>query len=174
MRYLKRYKLFENLEDKIDLDELEDYLIDFKQMSLNWDVNIGSSHIIDWDKVNKQIENDVIRQCYLHSGEISDYSERIGEGTINIDFKVGNLYPMRIDFNDLLDGYNMISDYLNDKYSLKSNYIFINMHWNYLYFENFEAIKIWAYGGKYKGTYFSGRYKKGEKIELNRITFGFK
>lgn len=173
MKYLKKYRLFESLEDKIDLDELEDYLIDFKQMDLNWDVNIGSSYIIDWDKVNKHIENDVIRQCYLYSGEVSDYSDRIEGQSINIDLTYNN-HIFSVDFNDLEEAYNMILNYLGDKYLLKPNYIYINQHWIYLYFENFEAIKTWVYGGKYKGSHFSGKYKKGEKIELHRITLGFK
>ena len=53
MKYLKTYnKLFENLESKIDLQELDELLIDFKQMGLNEldiDIKTGSSVVIDWN-----------------------------------------------------------------------------------------------------------------------------
>ena len=51
MKYLKKYTLFENLESKIDLQELDDLLIDFKQMGLDddkIDIKVGSSVVIDW------------------------------------------------------------------------------------------------------------------------------
>jgi len=37
MKYLKTYKLFENLVSKIDFKELVGLLIDFKQMGLDYD-----------------------------------------------------------------------------------------------------------------------------------------
>ena len=180
MKYLKKYKLFENLEDKIDLNELEDILIDFKQMDLDWDVNIGSSYIIDWDKLNNDIQGD-LNQCYLHSGEISDYSKGIknpgyanGFKSLNIDL----LRDSQISFynmDDFEEAYTMVSDYLNEKYNLKSNYIYINYHWTYLYFQNLEAVRTWALGGEYLGKNFIGHtdFRNINGFKAHRVTLGF-
>jgi len=173
MKYLKKYKLFENLEDKIDLNELEDILIDFKQMDLDWDVNIGSSYIIDWDKLNNDIQGD-LNQCYLHSGEISDYSKGIKNQSLSIDL----LRDSQISFyniDDFEEAYTMVSDYLNEKYNLKSNYIYINYHWTYLYFENIEAVRTWTLGGKYLVKNFAGHpdFRKINGFKAHRVTLGF-
>ena len=55
MKYLKNFKIFESLESKIDLQELDSLLIDFKQMGLeelDIDIKTGSSVIIDWNLFN--------------------------------------------------------------------------------------------------------------------------
>ena len=173
MKYLKGYKLFESLEDKIDLNELEDILIDFKQMNLEWDITIGSSSIIDWDKLNGDIEDD-LNQCYLYSGEVSDYSKGIKNQSLNIDLsKESQISFYNID--DFEEAYNMVSDYLNEKYNLKSNYIYINHHWIYLYFQNLEAVRTWTLGGEYLGKNFAGHpdFRNINGFKAHRVTLGF-
>jgi hypothetical protein len=53
MKYIKKFRLFENLESEIDLKELEGLLIDFKQMGLEYDIKTGSSIVIDWNLFNQ-------------------------------------------------------------------------------------------------------------------------
>ena len=65
----------------------------------------------------------------------------------------------------------MLKDYLFDNYDLIPNYIYVNYHWSYMYFEDFDKIK------EHKSL-FSGNTKiigsKDHNIfKSHKLTFGF-
>lgn len=143
MRYIKKYKLFENLESEIDLDELEEVLIDFKQMGLDWDAKVGSSMVINWEKVNSYDSvNRLVHKFSITPVEVQSFLKTKTNNSITIEF----FTPLSVQSNqynhqDTSEGYDMIKDYLFSNYGLIPNYIYICDHWNYKYFQNFEKIK---------------------------------
>jgi hypothetical protein len=173
MKYIKKYKLFENLESKIDLNELEDVLIDFKQMDLDWDAKVGSSMIINWERVNISISGrKEIYGHFISSNEIDRFSDSKTDDSLTIEFSTDK--PHQYNFDDVKEGYEMIKDYLFENYGLIPNYIYINYHWDYIYFENFERIK------EYKKLYPVGHngIKLGTPSDANdfkahKLIFGF-
>ena len=172
MKYLKKYKLFENLESEIDLNELEDVLIDFKQMGLDWDAKVGSSMVINWERVNKwPLRKEIDGHC-ISSNELDRFSSSKTDDSLTIEFSTDK--PHQYNFDDVVEGYEMIKDYLFENYGLIPNYIYINFHWDYLFFENFERIK------EYKKLYPEGHngIKLGTPSDTNdfkahKLIFGF-
>lgn len=149
MKYIKNFKLFENLENKIDLKELDDVMIDFKQMNLEYDVQCGSSVVIDWEKSEKD---------YLESYDVTKYTKKyISQRNSSLIISFQDRDPMEFNILDTEEAYEMLRDYLFDTYDLIPNYIYINYHWSYLYFENFDKIKK-----KYKNLF-----------KAHRLIFGF-
>jgi hypothetical protein len=165
MRNLKTYKLFENkLENKLDIDELERFLIDFIQMGLSWDASISSSYIIDWDSLDS---------ISLDSSIIQEYSKGIISNTLTIDLSSENITGNDININELEDAYGLLSSYLDSKYNLCLNYIYIKHNFDFLYFETMEALRVWAFGGKYKGVNIKARQNNDIYLNMSRITLGF-
>ncbi len=136
MKYLKNFKLFENLESKIDLQELEDILIDFKQMGLDADIKVGSSVVIDWKLLNDDKTGG--SKC-LYPREIDKYTKSRTNNSLTIEFNTPEKHSYNID--DTQEAYEMLKDYLFDNYNLIPNYIYINLNWSYMYFEDFDKIK---------------------------------
>lgn len=157
MRYIKKFKLFENLSDKIDLDELNDVMIDFKQMGLEYDVQFGSSMVINWEK---------FEQGYLDSYHISDSNFQKNSSNSSLTISFQDRDPMEFNILDTEEGYEMLRDYLFDTYDLIPNYIYINYHWSYLYFKDFDKIK------EYKIKNGMGSSGKNT-FKAHRLTFGF-
>ena len=83
MKYIKKYKLFESLESKIDLLELDSILIDFKQMGLEYDVKFGSSGVIDWNLFN---DGKTGGPKVLHSSDIDKYAKSRTNSSLTIEF----------------------------------------------------------------------------------------
>ena len=125
MKYLKKYKLFESTQ--IDYPELEDILIDFKQMGLKYKIEEGSTGVFDWEK-SKNLD-------YIGSAAVDDYTKSNTNNSLAIYLKdVSN------DVNDLEEAYEMLKVYLFDNYDLIPNYIYFIKGIRYIYFENFDKI----------------------------------
>jgi hypothetical protein len=145
MKYLRNFKIFENLESKIDLQELESILIDFKQMGLEPDIKTGSSIVIDFDKLNKELESgessfrNAEKAPLIDSKDIDNYTKGRSSDSLSIEFN--SREPEDYNISESSEAYEMIKSYLKDTYDLIPNYIYINYHWNYMYFENFDKIK---------------------------------
>jgi hypothetical protein len=168
MKYLKTYKIFENLESKINLNELEDILIDFKQMGLEddkIDIKLGSSTILDFNKLNFD------KVYKIPANFLDRYTKGKTNNSLTIEFNT----PEKQEYNisEVSEAYEMLKSYLYDNYDLIPNYIYINFHWDYLYFENFEKLK------EYKNDYPSGHNgiilgSKGDKyFKAHKLIFGF-
>ncbi len=63
----------------------------------------------------------------------------------------------------------MLRDYLFDTYDLIPNYIYINFHWTYMYFEDFDKIK------EYKNIFSKGVLGPEDKniFKAHKVIFGF-
>ena len=84
MKYLKNFKIFESLESKIDLSELESILIDFKQMGLDPDVKTGSSIVVDWNLVNDVQTGRDFKS--ISSSEVDKYTKSRTSNSLSIEF----------------------------------------------------------------------------------------
>jgi hypothetical protein len=186
---IKSFKIFESLygtgsgrllESEIDLNTLEDILIDFKQMGLENDISIGSSIILDFDKLNKEREEGLISggNISIHSGHIDLYKKSQGtDNSLTIDlFKESQISEINID--DFEDGYNMLTSYLKEEYNLIPNYIYVNHHWNYQYFENVKMLRLEWFGGHLGNDpnrgWHHGKIQDGSKhFKAHKITIGY-
>jgi hypothetical protein len=161
MKHLKRYKLFENLESEIDLQELESYLIDFNQMGLeelDIDIRSCSSMVIDWNLFN---DDKTGRPKCLRSREIERYTKSISNNSLTIGFSTPGIEEYNI--SETSEAYEMLKGYLFDNYSLIPNYISFHNPLVFLYFEDFDKIR------ELKGELA----KKGDTIQARKLIFGF-
>lgn len=136
MKYLKKFRLFESLQEEIDLVELDHILIDFKQMGLDYDIKSGSSIVIDWIEFN---DVNYGGSKVLHSSGIDKYTKSMTNNSLTIEFTTNYIQDYNIEAT--AEAYEMLKGYLNKEYDLIPNYIYINYHWNYMYFEDFDKIK---------------------------------
>ena len=144
MKFIKNFRVFENLrgvkksllESEIDLVELEHILIDFEQMGLDYDIKAGSSIVIDWNLFNDDKTGGP--KC-LNSGDIDKYTKSRTGNSLTIEFNTSELHTYNI--NETSEAYKMLKDYLFDNYDLIPNYIYVNYHWSYMYFEDLDKIK---------------------------------
>jgi hypothetical protein len=185
MKYIKKFRLFENLESKIDLAELDDILIDFKQMGLDPDIKVGSSVVIDWNLFNdnpgKGKDPDKTGSLkILNSIDIDKYTKSKTNNSLTIEFNTSEKHEYNI--SETSEAYEMLKDYLFDNYNLIPNYIYIVSEWNYIfsnvpssgnysYFEDFDKIKELAVAS------WQFTYEKPEKPEntfkAHKLVFGF-
>ena len=170
MKYLKKFILFEKSanslsSEQIDLVELEHILIDFEQMGLDYDIKMGSSIVIDWREFN-DVKHGGSKE--LHSSDIDKYTKSRTGNSLTIEFTT-NDYAYSYNINDTAEAYEMLKDYLFDNYDLIPNYIYINYHWNYMYFQNFEEVKA------YKNIFSKGVLGSEDKntFKAHKLTFGF-
>jgi hypothetical protein len=168
MKHLKNFKLFENLESKIDLQELESILIDFKQMGLEPDIKVGSSIVIDWNLFN---DDKTGGPKVLHSKDIDKYTKSRSSNSLSIEFNTTD----RQDYNitETQEAYEMLKDYLFDNYDLIPNYIYINSHWNYMYFENFEKIKEIKFTDNWQFGNVNLPVRPENTFKAHKVVFGF-
>jgi hypothetical protein len=177
MKRIKSFKLFENLESEINLELLEDIIIDFIQMGLDYDIKIGSSSILDFDKLNKERELDDISNISIHSGDIDLYRKGKTNNGLSIDlFIESKISEFNID--DFEYAYNMVSEFLLNEYNLVPNYIYVNYHWTYQYFENVDMLRLEMFGGHLGDDpntgWFHGKKEKGSKhFQAHKVTLGF-
>lgn len=168
MKYIKKFRLFENLESEIDLKELEGLLIDFKQMGLDYDIKAGSSSVIDWNLFND--DNYGGSKC-LHSNDIIKYIRTRTGNSLTIEFKFNTDNVNDYNIKDTSEAYDMIKGYL-ENYNLIPNYIFYDYNFSYLYFESFDTIKEYKSNGKIINTFRMG--SEDENIfKANKLVFGF-
>lgn len=174
MKYLKKYRLFENLKSDINVELLEDILIDFIQMDLDYHIRGGSSILLDFDKLNSERESGNISSSNIsiHSSDIDLYRKGITNESLTIElFKESKISEFNLD--DFKDAYDMVSDFLFNEYNLIPNYIYVNHHWKYQYYENFEMLKLDKVGGKLGNKdigWFKGELDDGEST-FNRKYF---
>ena len=166
MKYLKKFKLFENLESEIDLAELDHILIDFKQMGLDYDIKTGSSIVVDWIEFN-DVNYGGIK--VLHSSDISKFTKSTTNDSLTVEFTT-NDYAYSYNINDTAEAYEMLKDYLFDNYKLIPNYIYINYHWSYMYFQNFHELK--TYKNLFSESDIIGSSDKNI-FKSHKLIFGF-
>ena len=170
MIYLKKFRLFEKSADalsseQIDLVELDHILIDFEQMGLDYDIKMGSSIVIDWREFN-DVKHGGTK--VLHSSDIDKFTKSRTGNSLTIEFTT-NDYAYSYNINDTSEAYEMLKDYLFDNYDLIPNYIYINYHWNYMYFEDFDKIK------EYKNIFSKDILGSEDKniFKAHKVIFGF-
>jgi len=169
MKYLKKFRLFEGSADQftssvIDLVELEHILIDFKQMGLDYDIKTGSSIVIDWREFNDVQHGSKA----LHSSDIDKYTKSRTNDSLTIEFATDEIHGYNI--SDTAEAYEMLKDYLFENYDLIPNYIYINYHWNYMYFQNFDEVK--AYKNVFRQSKSLGTVDKNI-FKAHKLIFGF-
>lgn len=159
MKYIKKFEGYRQLglEKIYDLSELDNILIDFKQMGLDYDIKAGSSIVIDWKDIN-----DV-----LHSSDIDKYTKSRTNNSLKIEFDTDYIHDYNI--QETSEAYEMLKDYLFETYDLIPNYVYINYHWNYMYFQNFDKIK------EYKSIFSKGVLGSEDKniFKAHKLIFGF-
>jgi hypothetical protein len=168
MKYLKKYKLFESLESKIDLLELDSILIDFKQMGLEYDVKFGSSVVIDWNLFN---DDKTGGPKVLHSSDIDKYAKSRTNSLLTIEFESTDRHTYNI--TETIEAYEMLKDYLFDNYNLIPNYIYINSHWNYMYFEDFDKIKEIEVTDNWQFSNPNLPLRPENTFKAHKLVFGF-
>jgi hypothetical protein len=177
MKNIKSFKLFENLESEINLELLEDIIIDFIHMDLDYDIKFGSSSILDFDKLNKERELGNISNISIHSGDIDLYRKGITNNELSIElFKESEISELNI--NNFEEAYNMVSSFLLNEYNLIPNYIYVNYHWNYQYFENIKMLRLEMFGGHLgndpnKGWYHGKKEKGSKYFKAHKVILGF-
>ena len=174
MKFIKKFTLFEKSADalsseQIDLVELEHILIDFEQMGLDYDIKYGSSVVIDWNLFNDDKTGG--SKC-LNSSDIDKYTKSRTSNSLTIEFTT-NDYAYSYNINDTAEAYEMLKDYLFDNYDLIPNYIYVNYHWNYMYFEDFDKIKEYKSLFKYSGDTKIIGSKDHNIFKSHKLTFGF-
>lgn len=171
MKYLKNFKIFESLESKIDLQELDSLLIDFKQMGLeelDIDIKTGSSIVIDWNLFN---DDKTGGPKVLHSREIDKYTKSRTSNSITIEFNTTDRQEYNI--SETQEAYEMLKDYLYDNYNLIPNYIYINSNWNYMYFEDFDKIEEIKFTDNWQFGNVNLPVRPENTFKAHKLVFGF-
>jgi hypothetical protein len=170
MKYIKNFKVFENLESEIDLVELEHILIDFEQMDLDYDIKAGSSIVIDWNLFNDDKHGG---PKVLRSNEIDKYTKSMTKDSLTIEFNNSDNAKHTYNITDVEEGYEMLKDYLFDNYDLIPNYIYINYNWGYMYFEDFDKIKELRVTDHWQFAYEKLPVRPENTFKADKLTFGF-
>jgi hypothetical protein len=170
MKYLKKFRLFESLEEEIDLVELEDILIDFEQMGLDYDIKVGSSIVIDWKLFNDDKQGG---PKVLRSNEIDKYTRSFAKygNSLTIEFDSTGRHTYNL--TETIEAYEMLKDYLFDNYDLIPNYIYINYNWGYMYFEDFDKIKELRVTDHWQFAYEKLPVRPENTFKADKLTFGF-
>jgi hypothetical protein len=167
MKYLRKFRLFENLVSKIDFKELVGLLIDFKQMGLDYDVKVGSSSVIDWRLFNDDKQGG---PKVLRSNEIDKYRKSFTNDSLTIEFDSSR---HTYNLTETIEAYEMLKDYLFDNYDLIPNYIYINYNWGYMYFEDFDKIKELRVTDHWQFAYEKLPLRPENTFKADKLTFGF-
>lgn len=151
MKFIKNFRVFENLESEIDLRELEEIIIDFKQMGLDHDIKVGSSQVIDWSRVEPDqpllcgnVLGDTLRKIDSHIKQTSGNSltiEFIQKGWSLAGEHDQNLF--RLELAEAEAAYEMTCEYLGENYGLRPNYILTQRGFTLVYFKDFQHIKAY-------------------------------
>jgi hypothetical protein len=168
MKYLRKFRLFENLVSKIDFKELVGLLIDFKQMGLDYDIKAGSSSVIDWRLFNDDKQGG---PKVLRSNEIDKYRKSFTSDSLTIEFDSTDRHTYNL--TETIEAYEMLKDYLFDNYNLIPNYIYINYNWGYMYFEDFDKIKELRVTDHWQFAYDKLPVRPENTFKAHKLTFGF-
>lgn len=146
MKYLRRFESLYNISP----DDINEYLIDFIQMGFKTDIQVGSTYILDFSKIDKG-------EYYISNYEVDSYNKGISNSSLIISLTSNNKSSYKI--SELEEAYDMLESFLKDEFGLIPNYIILNdsIH-RFSYFENFDYIK---------------RLSENDKINTYNITFGF-
>ena len=162
MKHLKKYKIFESLEDDLNKEELMDILIDFEHMGLTIELDYENTRILDFKG------KDSINAFHLpHVGE--SYEALViylQEPKSKEDAVPGRPRSQEfiVDIDELEEIFEyMVKPYL-EKQGLVFNYFYNTDIHDFFYFESIEKIKKWMetkdLNGKFKSTWFAiGFYK---------------
>jgi hypothetical protein len=173
MKYLKKFRLFEKsasslVSEQIDLVELENILIDFEQMGLDYDIKAGSSSVIDWRLFNDDKQGG---PKVLRSNEIDKYRKSFTSDSLTIEFDSTDRHTYNL--TETIEAYEMLKDYLFDNYNLIPNYIYINYNWGYMYFEDFDKIKELRVTDHWQFAYEKLPLRSENTFKADKLTFGF-
>ncbi len=166
MKYIKPYKIFEINDEGYDLDEIEDYFIDFKQkININIDIKKSSSRPLDFSKLLYD-DNDP-DTFFIASKDIDFYIlQDTSTSNINIElYKWDQPQHIRstfeLDLDELTYSYEELSSYMLSKYGSIISYIYVVVGWSYRYFRSLDDIKNWMI------------LTNGTKFKINKIEFSF-
>lgn len=132
-----KVKKFENFKQsempempgiKIDYDLLDEIMIDFVHMGLDYEITINSSIIIkDFEKFNNK--------------DFTLVGKEVKENLI-IDFYIKDS-PNKIEIKYFEEALDMVSNFLHNEYGLKLNYIYVRLYSARMnkYFKDIESIK---------------------------------
>lgn len=173
MKYLKKFRVFEKsasslVSEQIDLVELENILIDFEQMGLDYDIKAGSSSVIDWRLFNDDKQGG---PKVLRSNEIDKYRKSFTNDSLTIEFDSTGRHTYNL--TETIEAYEMLKDYLFDNYDLIPNYIYISYNWGYMYFEDFDKIKELRVTDHWQFTYDKLPVRPENTFKADKLTFGF-
>lgn len=170
---IKSLKKFLESKIEVNLNDIEHMLsLDFEPMGLENDISTGSSVILDFDKLNKES-----RFTCIHSADVDIYRKASTNNSLTIDlFKESQISEINID--DFEDAYNILSEFLKEEYDLIPNYIYVNYHWSYMYFENVEMLRLYFFGGHLGDDpntgWYNGSLEKGSKyFKAHKVILGF-
>lgn len=166
---IKSLKKFLENKIEVNLSDIEHMLsLDFEPMGLENDISVGSSIVLDFNKLNKERESGEISSSNIsiHSSDIDLYRKGITNNSLTIDlFKESKISEINID--DFEDAYNILSEFLKEEYDLIPNYIYVNYHWSYVYFENVEMLRLYFFGGHLGDDpntgWYNSKVEKGSK-----------
>lgn len=145
-----KVKKFENFKQpempempviKIDYDLLDEIMIDFVHMGLDYEITISDSVIIkDFEEFN----NKVLR---LIGKEVKK--------NLIIDFSVKDS-PNKIEIKYFEEALDMVSNFLYNEYGLKLNYIYVRLYSARMnkYFKDIESIKK-EFGNNFLADYLA-------------------
>jgi hypothetical protein len=174
MKWIKTFRIFESLKDEIDLEEVEDRLIDFKQLNFNVNLSLSSSLIIDFDKKERETGG----QFYINSSELNKYLQSFNNNsfTVNLEAKSDQIELFNIDELDTY--YNYFSSYLNSAYGLVPNYIYIKRirggYGGFLYFKDFQSIRQFLNDKERANYHMTGRDPIDQnKLQIEAFSLGF-
>lgn len=178
MKRLKTYKLFESLN--IDRVDIEDRLIDFKQLGFD-EVSIdeSSSIILDFDRKETERQrrpNGLLfsgDQYFIRSNDIDVYKSGSTNNSLNIELKSAS--HLNLNLKELEYYYEEFSHYLRSVYGLIPNYIYVTRidvynttgggyGGQFLYFKNFDDIRKFLIAQKSIDT---------ENIKVRGFNLGF-
>lgn len=151
MKFIKNFSLFENLESEIDLKELEEIIIDFRQMGLDHDIKVGSSLVIDWSRVgpDQALLSDPVVSYSLDVGKIDSHTKQTSGNSLSIEFiqkswSLGGEHDQnlfRLELAEAEAAWEMTCEYLGENYGLRPNYILTQRGFTLVYFKDFQHIK---------------------------------
>ena len=138
MKWIKEFRLFESNE--WDMELIKERLIDLNHMGFQTSISKSSSFIIDFERVNPE------QFQFIRSHEVAKYDGGMASNSLTIaaihrDAKSSTRIEIKID--ELESVYGDLCNFLESKYGLRPNYIYLlsSTGIQYVYFQNFSDIK---------------------------------
>lgn len=159
MKWIKEFRLFESNE--WDMESIKERLIDLNHMGFKTSISKSSSIIIDFERVNPE---QFQRNPFIKSHEVAKYDGGMASNSLTIDAKSSTRIEINID--ELESVYGDLCNFLESKYGLRPNYIYLlsSAGIQYVYFKNFSDIKEFIEVSQPTNP---------NVIETDGLTFGF-